>query len=154
MHAFQNPAVDEERTRICLPRDRYIKRVNPLQGIVQVRTVWVGLSIGIKRKKSTSRRAPCSENTRDDDNNLHRDVDTETEIVCHVVVNARDAYLRVLDRAEYLIEFLFLSCGVIGDELYSRGCTIGVAGLLYKVLLTDEGLPQLTGIKMIRIAFG
>ena len=31
---------------------------------------------------------------------------------------------------------------------------IGVAGLLYEVILTDKGLSQLTTIKMAAIAFG
>ena len=65
--------------------------MNPLRGIVQLRRVWVGLSIGKTQTKSALRRAPRGDNTSEDQSNLHQDVDTDTEIVCQFGVNARDA---------------------------------------------------------------
>ena len=72
--------------------DKRIKRVNPRQGIHQIRRVWVGLSIG-KREKRVIRivrratKVPATTKTTYKKN----DVDTETEVVCQVGLNARDA---------------------------------------------------------------
>ena len=53
-----------------------------------------------------------------------------------------------------IVDHFCFSWVVIWTACYSRGCTKGVAGLLYIVLLTDKGLSQLSDPKIIGIALG
>ena len=71
MHAFQNPAVDEERTTICHIRGQTHIACESTSGDISSPH---GLGRAFdweKRKKSTLHRAPRDENATNDKNNLH-----------------------------------------------------------------------------------